>query len=89
MLAALEETASALDGFSRSARQAEALLSAAQASQRAATLARARFDAGASDFLVVLDAERERLAATDRLAQAQTGQAQALVSVYRSLAGGW
>ena len=89
VLAALEETASALDGFSRSARQAEALLTAAQASQRAATLARARFDAGASDFLVVLDAERERLTAADRLAQAQTGQAQALVSVYRSLAGGW
>lgn len=89
VLAALEETAGALDGYSRSARQAEALFTAAQASQRAATLAQARFDAGASDFLVVLDAERERLAAADRLAQAQTGQAQALVSVYRSLAGGW
>ena len=89
VLAALEETAGALDGYSRIARQAEALLTAMQASQRATTLAQARFDAGASDFLVVLDAERERLAAADRLAQVQTGQAQALVSVYRSLAGGW
>jgi outer membrane protein TolC len=37
----------------------------------------------------VLDAERERLSAADRLAQAQTGQALALLSVYRALAGGW
>ncbi|MCY7315369.1 MAG: TolC family protein [Rubrivivax sp.] len=85
VLQALTETAAALDGYTRSAQQAEALLAAAEASQRAARLAQARFDAGASDVLVVLDAERERLAAADRLARAQTGQALALalLSVYQ------
>jgi multidrug efflux system outer membrane protein len=89
VLTALEDTAGSLDGYSRSAQQTDALFSAAQASQRAAALSRARFEAGASDFLSVLDAERERLSAADRLAQAQTGQALALLSVYRALAGGW
>ena len=35
------------------------------------------------------DAERELLAARDRLAQAQTSGATSLVAVYKSLAGGW
>jgi outer membrane protein, multidrug efflux system len=89
VLGALEETASALDSFSHGARQVDALVTAVAASQRAAELAQARFDAGASDFLVVLDAERERLAAGNQLAQAQTAQALALVAVYQALAGGW
>jgi outer membrane protein, multidrug efflux system len=42
-----------------------------------------------TDFLFVLDAEREVLSNRDQLAQAQTGTATALVSVYRALSGGW
>jgi multidrug efflux system outer membrane protein len=37
----------------------------------------------------VLDAERESLAARDRLAQATTDGATSLVAVYKALAGGW
>ena len=48
-----------------------------------------RFDAGAVDFLVVLDAERQVLTSRDALVQSQVGQATALVSVYRALGGGW
>lgn len=42
-----------------------------------------------TDFLVVLDAEREVLTNRDQLVQAQTDTATALVSVYRALGGGW
>ena len=42
-----------------------------------------------SDFLAVLDAEREALSARDALAQADVAQATSLVAVYRSLGGGW
>jgi outer membrane protein, multidrug efflux system len=89
VLLALEETESALATHSRAQQQTALLFKAKQSAQRAAEIARARFGAGVSDFLAVLDAERELLAAQDRLAQAQTGAATSLVAVYRALAGGW
>ncbi|MDH4059181.1 MAG: TolC family protein [Aquincola sp.] len=89
VLAALEETEGALLAFTRSQQRTEHLFAAAQAAEAAATIARARFDAGTIDFLTLLDAERELLQARDRLAQAQTAAATSLVAVYRSLAGGW
>ena len=57
--------------------------------EEAAQLARARFDAGVTDFLVVLDAEREVLTNRDQLVQAQADTATSLVGVYRALGGGW
>lgn len=88
VLLALEDTEGALAGYSRTARQAEALFGAAQAADKAAEIARGRFGAGVSDFLAVLDAERERLAARDRLVQAQTAAAVSVVGVYKALGGG-
>ncbi len=89
VLGALEETEGALAAYTRTQRQTESLFNAAQSASKAAEIARARFGAGTSDFLAVLDAERELLAARDRLAQAQTAGATSLVAVYKSLAGGW
>jgi outer membrane protein, multidrug efflux system len=89
VLTALEDTEGALVTYSRAQLQTERLFTAANAASRAAQIARARFDAGVSDFFTVLDAERELLAAQDRLASAQTQAATALVGVYRALAGGW
>ena len=89
VLGALEETEGALAAYTRTQRQTESLFGAAQSASKAAEIARARFSAGTSDFLAVLDAERELLAARDRLAQAQTSGATSLVAVYKSLAGGW
>lgn len=86
---ALEETEGALTQFTRSAQQAEKLASAALNAEKAARISRVRFDGGAADFLTVLDAERQTLAARDALVQAQTSQATALVSIYRALGGGW
>ncbi|MES2148750.1 MAG: efflux transporter outer membrane subunit [Pseudomonadota bacterium] len=89
VLGALEETEGALASYTRNQRQSASLYGAAQSAGRAAELARARFGAGSSDFLAVLDAERESLAARDRLAQANTVGATSLVAVYKALAGGW
>jgi outer membrane protein, multidrug efflux system len=89
LLAALEETEGAFVTFNRTQERNGSLFSAAKAAEAAASIARARFEAGASDFLALLDAERELLQASDRLAQGQTGAAVALVGVYRALAGGW
>lgn len=89
LLLALEETEGALAGFSRAQQRSDALMRAALAADKAAQLAQARFEAGVSDYLVLLDAVREALQARDRLVQAQTASATSLVAVYRSLAGGW
>lgn len=86
---ALEETEGAFSGFNRSAQRAELLLRAVASADAAARLARERYALGASDFLAVLDAEREVLAHRDQWVQAQTGTATALVAVYRALGGGW
>ncbi|MEO7336230.1 MAG: efflux transporter outer membrane subunit [Caldimonas sp.] len=86
---ALEETEGALSQFTRTAQQAERLASAARNADDATRLARVRFDAGVTDFLIVLDAERQAFATRDALVQAQVGQATSLVSVYRALGGGW
>ena len=69
--------------------QAERLLAAATSAEEAAQLARIRFEGGVTDFLAVLDAEREVLTNCDQLVQSQTNTATALVSVYRALGGGW
>jgi outer membrane protein, multidrug efflux system len=89
VLTALEETEGALAAYTRTQRQAALLFDAVRSSEQAAMIARERFKVGSTDFLVVLDAERELLSARDRLAQAQTGAATSLVAVYKALAGGW
>lgn len=86
---ALEETEGAFSGYTRSAQRAALLQTAASSAQEAARLARIRFDAGVTDFLVVLDAEREVLVNQDLLVQSQSDTATSLVSVYRAIGGGW
>ena len=58
-------------------------------SQRPARqLAAARYEAGVTDFFSLLDAERERLVAQDRLIQLQVGRATALLAVHKAFAAG-
>lgn len=65
------------------------LREAAAASDRAAELARLRFDEGAGDFLEVLDAERRLLEAEDRMAAGRTDALTALVAAYRAVGASW
>jgi len=89
VLTALEETESALVTFTRSAQQTEHLFNALKASEESTRITRLKFDAGAADVMMVLDAERLRLADQAHLSQSQTGTATALISVYKALGGGW
>ena len=85
----MEETEGALITFNRAEARKTSLRSAAEQSEIAARLARARFDAGVADFLTVLDAERRLLEDQDRLAQGETAAATSLIAVYKALGGGW
>ena len=44
---------------------------------------------GVVDYLVLLDAQRERLNAEDAQALGETDQYRAIVAIYKSLGGGW
>jgi multidrug efflux system outer membrane protein len=89
VLRALEESENALIAYDRSRRAADHLEQAASAGREGARLARVRFENGIADFLPVLDAERARLEAEDRLAETRTRAAVSLVAVYKAVAGGW
>lgn len=86
---ALEETEGAFSAFNRSAQRVARLEEAARHADEAAQLARARFEAGVTDFQAVLQAERELLSIREQLVQAQVGTGTALVAVYRAIGGGW
>lgn len=87
VLKALEETENALAGL-RAANQTMGELSAARtAADEAARLARLRFEAGASNYLDVLDAERSQLELQSQALQSRVDQATALAAVYKALAG--
>ena len=74
----------------RSARGRLALLEeAAEASRRASELALRRFEAGAADFLQVLDADRTRLASEEQLARGKADATAHLVEVYQAFGGEW
>lgn len=86
---ALEETEGAMAQFTRNTQRVGKLAQAARSADEAVKLARLRYETGVTDFLAVLDAEREALSTQDQLAQSRSDTATALVAVYRSLGGGW
>jgi multidrug efflux system outer membrane protein len=89
VLNALEDTEGTLITYGRSQSRREALQVAAAASDKAADLARKRFEGGLIDFLEVLDAERTALSAELLLSQSRTDTATSLVAVYKALGAGW
>lgn len=89
VLNALEDTENSLVGYGESQRREATLERAATQSTTAARLARQRFEGGLSDFLSVLQAERDALAAEDSLAQGRAQTATSLIAVYKALGGGW
>jgi multidrug efflux system outer membrane protein len=87
VLRALEETESSLVAYDRAHARLAILEDAVKSSERASDLAKQRFEAGLTDFLQVLDAERTLLDAENQLAEGRTTAAVALVAVYKSVGG--
>jgi multidrug efflux system outer membrane protein len=87
MLLALEETDTALVAYKQDQARLVSLTDEVRESARAATLARARYREGVTDFLQLLDAERTQLQAEDGAAQAEADVFTSFVSLYRALGG--
>lgn len=89
VLTALEETENSLVAYGRERQRREKLLTAMQSSQQATQLATELYTRGLSDFLGVLEAQRDQLSAEDMLAQSDTAVLTDLVALYKALGGGW
>ena len=87
VLQALEEVESSLVSYRTTLSRVDRVREAAEASARAADLARLRFTGGVADFLQVLDAERTQLETENQLAQARTEASTAYAALYKALGG--
>jgi multidrug efflux system outer membrane protein len=89
VLTALEEIQTALSDFAHEEQRRAALQEAAASANQSVVMAKQRFDHGYDSFLDVLDAERTLLEAEDSLASSEIEAILDLVSIYKSLGGGW
>lgn len=89
VLLALEESENAFSDYSKRQQRLVSLISQSESSRKAADLASMQYREGVVDFLVLLDAERERLSAEDAQAQAEVDTYRGIVAIYKALGGGW
>ena len=89
VLNALEEVENALVSYAQEQERRDRLNEAAQHSQLAVDLATEQYKAGLTDFLSVLDAQRELYADEDQAVQSQTSVTTDVIALYRALGGGW
>ncbi|WP_439851738.1 efflux transporter outer membrane subunit [Pseudomonas syringae] len=89
VLLALEESENAFSDYNKRQQRLVALMRQSESSRAAARLASVQYREGTADFLVLLDAERERLAAEDSQAQAEIELYRGIVAIYKALGGGW
>jgi outer membrane protein TolC len=89
ILTAVEQVDSSLDAYEAQQYRLEKLGDAMTAAQRAVDLATARYNRGLTDFLNVVDAERQFYDLQEQYADAQVSQGEQFVQLYKSLGGGW
>jgi NodT family efflux transporter outer membrane factor (OMF) lipoprotein len=89
ILNAVQQVDSSLDAYEAQEYRMEKLSDAMTAGQRAVDLATARYNRGLTDFLNVVDAEREFYDLQEQYAEAQVSQGEQFVQLYKSLGGGW
>jgi NodT family efflux transporter outer membrane factor (OMF) lipoprotein len=86
---AIQEVDTAIDAYSAEQSRLQSLGDAMLAGQRAVDLAKARYERGLTDFLNVVDAERQFYTLQEEYAAAQVAQGEQFVQLYKALGGGW
>lgn len=89
VLSALRDVENALSAYSTEQLRHQALEDAVKANVVAVDLANKQWKNGVTDFLTVLDAQRNLFAAEDQLAQSDRNISTNLVAIYKALGGGW
>jgi multidrug efflux system outer membrane protein len=89
VLAALEDTETALVQYGQEQARRQALERAVESSQLAVRLSQELYTRGLQDFLTVLDSQGELYANQDQLVQSEQALAANLIALYKALGGGW
>jgi NodT family efflux transporter outer membrane factor (OMF) lipoprotein len=89
ILDAVEEVDDAIANFDAQQERLGDLATALSASQRAVDLATQRYERGLTDFLNVLDAERQLYVLQEEYAAANQGAVEQFIALYKALGGGW
>lgn len=89
IIGAVEEVNDAISNYSAQQQRLRDLSDALIASQRAVDLATQRYERGLTDFLNVLDAQRQFYALQDQFAQSQEAVAVQFIALHQALGGGW
>jgi NodT family efflux transporter outer membrane factor (OMF) lipoprotein len=89
VLTALRETEQALARYAAALDRNSALVRAEASSSEAARLSRLRFDNGKDSFLNLIQAEQDRASARAARAASDAAVADAQVSLFKALGGGW
>ena len=89
VLRAVKDVRDVLVAYDREYARHESLTKAAEAAQRAVTIAEDLYAKGLTDFNNVLDAQRSLLALQESLVLSRGTISQHLVSLYKALGGGW
>jgi NodT family efflux transporter outer membrane factor (OMF) lipoprotein len=86
---AVQDADTAIARFEAQEQRLDSLAVALTASERAVDLARQRYDRGLTDFLNVVDAERQQYNLEDQYTACRQSVADALIYLYLALGGGW
>jgi NodT family efflux transporter outer membrane factor (OMF) lipoprotein len=89
VLNAVQEVDNAISTYAAQQDRLRNLGDALAASQRAVSLASQRYDRGLTDYLNVVDAERQEYELAEQYAAAQMAVADQFVALYKGLGGGW
>ncbi|MGO9931739.1 MAG: efflux transporter outer membrane subunit [Steroidobacteraceae bacterium] len=89
ILTAVQQVDTSLDAYVAQQDRIEKLSTAMVAAERALQLATSRYNRGLTDFLNVVDAERQLYDLEEQYAEAQVAQGEQFVELYKSLGGGW
>src|SRR5207237_10584031 len=89
VLTSLREVEDALVALAKERTRRASLTGVERSSRRAADLANQLWSAGRTDFLSVLEAQRDLYAAQDALVQSDRRAATTLVALFKALGGGW
>jgi NodT family efflux transporter outer membrane factor (OMF) lipoprotein len=89
ILNAVQQVDTSLEAYGAQQARMDNLSTALMAGERAVDLATQRYNRGLTDFLNVIDAEREFYDLQEQYAAAQVSQGEQFVQLYKSLGGGW
>jgi NodT family efflux transporter outer membrane factor (OMF) lipoprotein len=89
VLSSFEEVENALVGLGQQRARWDALTRSIRANEQAVTLSQERYRSGVSEFLNVLESQRQLYDAEDAAAQSQGAVLTSIVALYKSLGGGW